>query len=171
MSKNSVRHEVVAVIVVRRKMGDTTRCPISGILRRCAGRSRPVQSLRTMSPQSRTGIETVRPRCLCQPQDGAGAGRSGMAHPCERAIHIVNDNQPKGLEGLSQTWQRSGDKDWRFPCHGPSTLPVESARLTHSLVPATAHGNPGCLPEGKASRKASPWMCGHERMATAKATR
>ena len=31
---------------------DTTRCPISGILRRCAGRQRLVQSLRTMNPQS-----------------------------------------------------------------------------------------------------------------------
>src|SRR5712691_7798211 len=31
---------------------DTTRCPISGILRRCAGRQRPVQRLRTMNPQS-----------------------------------------------------------------------------------------------------------------------
>ena len=31
---------------------DTTRCSISGILRRCAGRQRLVQSLRTMNPQS-----------------------------------------------------------------------------------------------------------------------
>jgi len=31
---------------------DTTRCPISGILRRCAGRQQLVQSLRTMNPQS-----------------------------------------------------------------------------------------------------------------------
>jgi hypothetical protein len=38
MSEDWVRHEVVAVIVVRHKIGDTTRCPISGILRRCAGR-------------------------------------------------------------------------------------------------------------------------------------
>src|SRR5467141_1626520 len=30
---------------------DTTRCPISGILRRCAGRQRLVQSLRTMNTQ------------------------------------------------------------------------------------------------------------------------
>jgi hypothetical protein len=30
MSKNSVRHAVVAVIVVRRKIDDTTRCPIKG---------------------------------------------------------------------------------------------------------------------------------------------
>ena len=52
MSKDWVRHEVAAIIVVRRIIGDTTRCPISGILRRCAGRQRPVQSLRTMYPQS-----------------------------------------------------------------------------------------------------------------------
>ena len=33
-----VRHEVAVIIVVRRIIGDTTRCPISGILRKCAGR-------------------------------------------------------------------------------------------------------------------------------------
>jgi hypothetical protein len=38
MSKDWVRHEVAAIIVVRCIIGDTTRCPISGILRRCAGR-------------------------------------------------------------------------------------------------------------------------------------
>jgi len=94
-----------------------------------------------------------------------------MANTCERAINIVNDNKPKVLEGLSQKWPRSGYKDLSFPCHGPSTLPVERARLTHSFVTATEHGNPVCLPSGKASRKASPRMCGHERMEKAKATR
>jgi hypothetical protein len=93
-----------------------------------------------------------------------------MANTCERSINIVNDNKPKVLEGLSQKWQRSGYKDLSFPCHGQSTLPVERARLTHSFVMATEHGNPVCLPSGKANRKASPWMCGHERMEQAKAT-
>jgi hypothetical protein len=69
-----------------------------------------------------------------------------MANTGERAINIVNDTQPKVLEGLSQQWQRSGYKDLSFPCHGPSTLPVERARLTHSFVTATEHGNPVCLP-------------------------
>ena len=34
---------------------DQTCCSISRSLRRCAGRSRPVQRLRTRYPQSRTG--------------------------------------------------------------------------------------------------------------------
>ncbi len=38
MSEGWVRHEVVAIIVVRRNIDDTTRCLISGILRKCAGR-------------------------------------------------------------------------------------------------------------------------------------
>jgi hypothetical protein len=105
-----VRHEVAAIIVVHRTIGDTTRCPISGILRRGAGRTRPVQSLRTMYPQFQTGIETVRPRCLCQHHDGAGARMSGMANTCECSINIVNPNKPKVLLGLSQNGNVAGTR-------------------------------------------------------------
>jgi len=38
MLEDWVRHEVAVIIVVHRNTGDATRCPISGILRRCAGR-------------------------------------------------------------------------------------------------------------------------------------
>ena len=87
-----------------------------------------------MYPQSQTGIEAVRPRCLCQHQDGAGARMGGMANTCECSINIVTDNKLKVLRGLSQKWQCSGYKDFGLPCHGHSTLPVERARLTHSLL-------------------------------------
>src|SRR5688500_1844894 len=100
-SEGQVRHEVAAIIVVHRNTGDATRCPISGILRRCAGRQRPVQSLRTMYPQAQPGIETAMPRCLCQHQDGLGARMGGMGNTCERLINIVTDDKQKMLEGLS----------------------------------------------------------------------
>lgn len=92
-----------------------------------------------------------------------------MANTCERLINIVTENKPKMLEGLSQKRQRSGHKESSLPCHGHPTLPVDRARLTHSFVTATEHGNPVRLPTGKASRKASPWMCGNERMEEANA--
>lgn len=93
-----------------------------------------------------------------------------MVNTRERSINIVTDNKPKVLGGLSQKRQGSGYKDFSLPCHGHSTLPVERAHLTHSFVTTAEHGNPVCLPEGKASRKVSPWMCGPERMEEANAT-
>jgi hypothetical protein len=114
-----VRHKVVAVMVVRRHIGDTTRCPLSGLLRRWAGRSRPGQRLRTMDPPSRTGRETVRPRCLCQHPDGEGARRGGMAHTGARALHSVTDNQPKVLAGWSHKGPVAGTRLGVFLVMGP----------------------------------------------------
>ena len=78
-----------------------------------------------------------------------------MANPGERSINIVKDNKPKVLAGLSQKGHCSGYKDSSLPCHGHPTLPVDRARLPHSCVTETEHGNPVRLPRGKASRKAS----------------
>lgn len=67
-----------------------------------------------MYPQSRTGIETVRQRCICQHQDGDGARMSGMANTCERLINIVIYNKPKVLKGLSQTGHVAGTRSRYF---------------------------------------------------------
>ena len=67
-----------------------------------------------MYPQSQTGIETVRPRYLCQRQDGAGARMGGMANTCERSINIVSQNKPKVLEGLSQNGNVAGTRTYAF---------------------------------------------------------
>ena len=98
-----------------------------------------------------------------------------MANTCECSINIVSDNKPKGMSQaglagrLEPKRQRSGYKDFSLSCHGQSTLPVDRAYLTHSIVMAAEHGNPVCLSQGKANRKGSLWMCGHERMEEAKA--
>jgi hypothetical protein len=67
-----------------------------------------------MYPQSQTGIETVRQRCICQHQDGDGARMGGMANICERSINIVSQNKPKVLEGLSQNGNVAGTRTHTF---------------------------------------------------------
>jgi hypothetical protein len=78
----------------------------------------------------------------------------GMANPGERSINIVTENKPKVLEGLSQNGTVAGTRTLPFLVMG-TTLPVDRARLTHSYVTETEHGNPVYLPRGNASRKAS----------------
>jgi hypothetical protein len=67
-----------------------------------------------MYPQAQPGIETVRPRCLCQHQDGAGARMGGMANIRECLINIVTDNKLKVLEGLSQKGNVAGTRTLVF---------------------------------------------------------
>ena len=97
----------------------------------------------THSPPA--GIETVRGRCLCQHRDGDGARMDGMANPGERSINIVTENKPKVLEGLGQKGTVAGTRTLPFLVMG-ITLPVDRARLTHSYVIETEHGNPVRLP-------------------------
>ena len=63
-----------------------------------------------MYPQSMTGIETARQRCICQHQDGDEARMGGMANTGERSINIVNHNKPKVLLGLSQNGNVAGTR-------------------------------------------------------------
>jgi len=67
-----------------------------------------------MYPQSTTGIETARQRCIYQHQDGEGARMGGMANTCERSINIVSQNKPKVLLGLSQTGNVAGTRILSF---------------------------------------------------------
>lgn len=67
-----------------------------------------------MYPQSRTDIETVRQRCICQHQDGDGARMGGMANTRACSINIVTENKPKVLEGLSQKGNVAGTRSHPF---------------------------------------------------------
>lgn len=100
----------------------------------------------------------------------------GMANLCERSINIVTDNKPKMLRGLSQNGNVAGTRTLVFLVMGTQRYRWRERKagprhnLTHLFVIAAEHGNPVYLPQGKASREASLWMCGHERMEQAKAT-
>ena len=73
----------------------------------------------------------------------------GMANPGERSINIVTENKPKVLEGLGQKGTVAGTRTLPFLVMG-ITLPVDRARLPHSSVIETEHGNPVHLPRGNA---------------------
>src|SRR5712691_4532144 len=89
---------------------DTTRCPLSGILRRGAGRQRLVPRLRTMNPQScdwnrhREGTMS-----LSAPRRRV-ASMDVRATPGERLRTIVTENTPKVREGLSQNGTVAGTR-------------------------------------------------------------
>jgi hypothetical protein len=110
------------------RWNDQTCCSISSILRRCAGRQRPVQSLRTRYPQSPTGTRTVRGRCLCQHQ--AEMGLDGMVNRCERSINVVTRGKPKMLRGLGQKGTGAGTGS----CHYP-VMDSQRSRRTESTSP------------------------------------
>ena len=87
--------------------------------------------------------------------DGDGARMGGMATPGERSIHLVTENKPKVLRGLSQQGHCSGYKESSLPCHGQYTLPVDRARLPPPLLLRRNMATP-YVSRGKASRKGSP---------------
>src|SRR5262245_30207625 len=108
-----------------------------------------------MYPQLRTGIETVRPRCLCQHQDGAGARMSGMANTGERAINIVNDNKPKVREGLSQHGHVEGTRTCVFLVMGHQSSRWKARALPTRLLRQRNMATPYVSPKGKqAARRA-----------------
>jgi hypothetical protein len=135
---------------------DTTRCPIRGILRRGAGRERPGQRLRTMSPQSRDGPRTREAtRSLAAPR--RRRGEDGWHGDPRGTRETHRHSKPaKGAARLAPQGHCRRHKASALPCHGQHPLPVDSARLTHAYVPGTAPGNPGRLPPGNARRKARP---------------
>ena len=92
-----------------------------------------------------------------------------MANPGERSINIVKANKPKVLAGLGQKGTGAGTRTFPFLVMGNNATGGQSAP-TPFVVTETEHGNPVCLPQGKASRKASRKACGHRRMEEAKAT-
>ena len=77
-----------------------------------------------------------------------------MANPGERSINIVKENKPKVLEGLGQKGTVAGTRTLPFLVMGTHATGGQSAP-TPFIVTETEHGNPVCLPRGKASRKAS----------------
>ena len=77
-----------------------------------------------------------------------------MANPGERSINIVTENKPKVLAGLSQNGTVAGTRSPRFLVMDSNATGGQSAP-TPFAVTETEHGNPVCLPQGKASRKAS----------------
>ena len=91
-----------------------------------------------------------------------------MANPGERSINIVKANKPKVLEGLSQKGTVAGTRILPFLVMGSNATGGQSAP-TPFVVTETEHGNPGCLPQGKANRKGSRQACGQRRMEEAKA--
>jgi hypothetical protein len=99
-----------------------------------------------------------------------------MANICERSINIVTDNKPKMLKGLSQKGNVAGTRTLVFLVMGHQRYRWREREvgprhnLTHSFVITAEHGNPVCLPIGKANRKVSPWIYGHERMEKANTT-
>ena len=100
-----------------------------------------------------------------------GARRKGqqwtslVAYP---AINIVNEDKPKVLEGLSQKGTVAGTRIPPLLVMDTNATGGQSAP-TPFVVTETEHGNPVCLPGGKANRKASRQACGHGRMEEAKA--
>ena len=56
-----------------------------------------------------------------------------MANPGERLINIVNRNKPKVLKGLSQKATESAQGLCNV-LSGATGLPVDRARLTHSML-------------------------------------
>jgi hypothetical protein len=93
----------------------------------------------------------------------------GMANPGERSINIVRENKPKVLEGLGQKGTVAGTRIFPFLVMGSNATGGQSAP-TPFAVTETEHGNPVCLPQGKASRKVSRQACGQRRMEEANAT-
>ena len=92
-----------------------------------------------------------------------------MANPGERSINIVRENKPKVLEGLGQKGTVAGTMILPFLDMGSNATGGQSAP-TPFAVTETAHGNPVCLPQGKANRKVSRQTCGQRRMEEANAT-
>jgi len=77
-----------------------------------------------------------------------------MANPGERSINIVTENKPKVLEGLSQKGTVAGTRIPQLLVMDTHATGGQSAPNPF-VVTETEHGNPVCLPSGKASRKAS----------------
>ena len=108
---------------------DTTRCPISGILRRCAGRERRVQSLWTMDPQSADWRRNRAGTLSLSAPRRRGARMDGRANPGERSRNIVTENQPTVRAGLSP----------KGTVAGPRTLPFLVMGTTRSRWTARAY--------------------------------
>ena len=92
-----------------------------------------------------------------------------MANLGERSINIVTENKPKVLLGLSQKGTGAGTRIPPLLVMDTNATGGQSAP-TPCVVTETEHGNPGRLPQGNVSRKASRQACGHGRTEEANAT-
>jgi hypothetical protein len=147
---------------------DTTRCPISGILRRCAERQQSVQSLRTMHPQSpawhrhREGSMSLSASRRRRGEDRWYGEPRGTR---EKHRHRY---QAQEAGGLSQHGDVAGTRTPVFLVMGINATGGQSAPHP-SVVTETEHGNPVRLPQGKAHCKARREACGKRRREKAKA--
>ena len=89
-----------------------------------------------------------------------------MATPGERSRHLVTENTPKVLRGLSK--RALSRVQGVFPAVSWAiTLPVDRAPSPPLLL--RRHMQPRTSPEGTANRKGSPWTSGHGRREKAQA--